>query len=124
MATTQHRAKRKSTGGRYKAARSKRKFEIGRLAILTKLGLQKTKTVKTKGGNSKSKLASGETINLVGKDNKIVKAKILNVIENKANRHFVRRNIITKGTVVETDKGQAKVTSRPGQEAVLNGVLV
>ena len=34
-----------------------------------------------------------------------------------ANRHYVRRNILTKGTVITTDKGNAVITSRPGQEA-------
>ena len=47
-----------------------------------------------------------------------------NVIENKANPNYVRRNIITKGAIVETSAGKAKVTSRPGQDGVINGVLI
>ena len=58
------------------------------------------------------------------KTNKYNKVKILNIIGNPANRNFVRRNIITKGTVLETDAGKAVVTSRPGQEGVINTVLV
>ena len=49
---------------------------------------------------------------------------IVNVVENPANPHLVRRNIITKGCVVETKLGKAKVTSRPGQEGSVNGVLI
>ena len=46
------------------------------------------------------------------------------VSENTADRHFVRHNIITKGAIVMTSKGKAKVTNRPGQEGIINAVLV
>jgi small subunit ribosomal protein S8e len=36
----------------------------------------------------------------------------------------VRRNIITKGAVVDTDIGHVKITSRPGQSGALNGIKV
>jgi small subunit ribosomal protein S8e len=36
----------------------------------------------------------------------------------------VRRNIITRGAVVETKLGRARITSRPGQHGVANAVLV
>ena len=49
---------------------------------------------------------------------------ILGVIENTANPNYVRRNIITKGAIVETPEGNAKVTSRPGQDGVINGILI
>jgi len=52
------------------------------------------------------------------------KSKIKEVVKNKANRHFVRRNILTKGAVIETELGKAKITSRPGQEGMVNAVLV
>ena len=50
--------------------------------------------------------------------------KILNVVENSANPHLVRRNILTKGAIVETEMGKVKVTSRPGQDACLNGIAL
>ena len=49
---------------------------------------------------------------------------ILGVVENTANPNYVRRNIITKGAIVETPEGNAKVTSRPGQDGVINGILI
>jgi len=58
------------------------------------------------------------------KTKKYSKVEIKTVVENPANRHYVRRNILTKGTIVDTSLGKAKITSRPGQEAVLNGILV
>jgi SSU ribosomal protein S8E len=53
-----------------------------------------------------------------------VVAEIKNVVENPANPHYVRRNIINKGAVLETNMGKIKVTSRSGQNGALNGVLL
>ena len=58
------------------------------------------------------------------KTKKYSKEKIKTIVENNANRHFVRRNIMTKGAVVETAKGKVKITSRPGQVGVLQGILI
>jgi small subunit ribosomal protein S8e len=33
-------------------------------------------------------------------------------------------NVITKGAIIETEKGLAKVVSRPGQDGVVNAVLI
>jgi small subunit ribosomal protein S8e len=46
------------------------------------------------------------------------------VTENPANKNFVRRNILTKGAVVATDLGKAKITSRPGQDGEVNAILL
>ena len=54
----------------------------------------------------------------------VLKPEILTVLENSANTHFVRRNIVTKGAVVETEIGKVKITSRPGQKGIVNGVLI
>ena len=125
MVITQSRSKRKVSGGRYKAARSKRKFEIGRSSSQTKVAPKKLKKIRTKGGGSKNRLLRTETANLYDpKTKKYTKTKIKSVVENPANRHFVRRNIITKGCVIETEKGKAKVTSRPGQDGMVNAVLI
>ncbi|MEM1996276.1 MAG: 30S ribosomal protein S8e, partial [Thermoplasmatales archaeon] len=52
------------------------------------------------------------------------RVKILNVAENIAETHFAQRNIITKGAVIVTELGRAKVTSRPGQNGMINAVLI
>jgi len=125
MVVTQGKSKKKKTGGRIVDYRSKRKYEKGNLPANTKLGDKKLKTVRTKGGNSKTKQMSNNTINVTDqKAKKTYKTEIKGVLENPANRHYVRRNILTKGTVVETAKGKAMITSRPGQQGVLNAVLV
>jgi len=119
------RAKKKPTGGRYKLARSKRKHEIGRRPTLTKLGKHKVHATRTKGGQKKMKLLDAQFANVYDpKNQKFSKSAIKNVEKSPANRHFVRRNIIVKGTIIETDAGKAKVTSRPGQSGTVNAVLI
>lgn len=124
MAISQLRSRRSVTGSRYVAARKKKKYELGRQPSFTKIGERTVRSIRVLGNNRKIKLLNVQYMNLVGKDNKCSKAKIITVVENPANRHYVRRNILTKGTIVDTDKGKAKITSRPGQEGTINGVLV
>ena len=58
---------------------------------------------------------------------KAMKAEILSVEENAANRLFTRRNIITKGAVIKVKvdgkEQTAKVTSRPGQDGIVQAVI-
>lgn len=125
MALWQGLSRRKSTGGRLIRARKKLRSEIGRERIAAHVGAHKHKLVRTKGANEKVKLLSTDKINVTdAKTGKTTPATLTNVVENPANVHYVRRNIITKGAVVETSAGKAKVTSRPGQHGALNGVLV
>lgn len=125
MAVTQRRSKKKASGGIKVSACKKRVYERGSLPILTRLGAKKLKSVRTKGGGKKIKQASNEYANVTdSKTKKTIKAKIKGVEENPANRHFVRRNILTKSTVIDTEKGKARITSRPGQEGTINAVLV
>ena len=125
MVIVQSRPKRKLSGARYKAYRKKRMHEMGRSPTLTRIEQRKIKIIRTRGGNSKYRLMNTTIANVLDKkSNTYEKIKIVSVVENPANRHFVRRNIITKGTIIKTEKGNAKVTSRPGQDGTVNAVLV
>ncbi len=125
MAIWQGTSVRKPTGARAKTNRNKRKMEFGREPAETKIGDRRIKTIRTKGGNEKIRLTNEQSINVVDpKTQKVQLAEIISVVENHANSHFVRRNIITKGAVVETSAGKVKVTSRPGQEGTINGVII
>ncbi len=125
MAITQHRSKRKPTGGRYKAYRGKRLYEKGSPATNTRIGSKKTKLVKGRGFNYKFKALRLEEANVfVPKEKKYVKAELKNVLENPANRNYARRNIITKGAIIESSIGKIKVTNRPGQEGFINAILI
>ncbi len=125
MALWQGNSRRKPTGGRLIRAAKKRRSEIAREHIDAHVGEHRQKLARTKGANQKVKLLSSDSIVVIDpKTNKAKKATLTNVVENKANIHYVRRNIITKGAIVETSAGKARVTSRPGQSGALNGVLI
>ena len=125
MSISQARSKRKSTGSRYRDFRGKKHHECGNIAVNTKIGQLKAKQIRKRGGEQKNILLNTDIINVMDtKTKKAVKAKIQNVIDNPANVNFVRANILTRGTVIETDKGKARITNRPGQEGTVNGVLI
>ncbi len=125
MALWQGKSRRSETGRRIRYSRSKRKFEIGREQHLTTIGLTTLKKVRTKGKNQKTRAKTTNIAHVVDpKNNKTTKIDILSVIENKANIHYVRRNIINKGAIIETKLGKAQVTSRPGQSGTINAVLL
>jgi len=125
MARSQHRSIRKVTGGLYRPSRGKKKNELAGYSAMTRLSEErKTQVKRTPGGNRKISLIAGNNINVTDKKGKAVKTQILNVVENPANPNLVRRNILTKGAVVETKLGKARITSRPGQEGTVNGVLL
>lgn len=125
MALSQAKSRRSATGARYKDHRKKKQHEKGNNPVLTRIGELKRRVLRVIGGNTKSKQLLAEVVNVVDpKSGKAVKAKLKNVTSNEANRNYVRRNILTKGTVVDTDKGQVRITNRPGQEGTVNGVLV
>ena len=116
---------RKPTGGRLILSRKKRRFEVAPEDAETKLGEHSQKLIRSRGSNLKVKLLATDSINVTDtKTGKAKKATIKTVTENPANIHYVRRNIITKGAVVDTDLGKVRITSRPGQSGALSGVLV
>lgn len=116
---------RKPTGGKIHLARKKRKYELGNLPLLTKIGKEKRKIVRTKGGGIKVKAFAVEFANVLDPNTRTIKkVKILDVLENPADPQLVRRKIITKGAIIQTELGKAKVTSRPSQTGTVNAIKV
>jgi small subunit ribosomal protein S8e len=126
MPLWQGKSKRKVTGGRRKFASKKRRYEIGSEKQVTVIeDRERKKSARTRGGSRKTRVLGTNVVNVTDiKKNKTVKTKILTVIENPANPFYVRRNIITKGAIIETELGKARVTSRPGQDGLINAVLI
>lgn len=125
MTIFQGRGHRKPSGGKLRRSRIKRRYELGREATLTRIGPNATKKLRTMGGNYKTIVMRTDTVNLFNpKDRTSKKAKIITVKSNPANSHYVQRNIMNKGTIIQTDQGLAKITSRPGQEGAINAVLL
>ena len=122
---TRGKTKNSGSGARYIAYRKTKQYEIAGKSTMTKVGEQKLKTKRSRGGETKIRILDANTVNVFDpKTKKYATATIKTVVENPANSQYVRRNIITKGTVVETTKGKAKITSRPGQTGFLNATLV
>ena len=125
MALWQGKSKRKPTGGRLAHSRSKKRFEIGRELQQAKIGETSMNVARSRGCVRNYRLLRSDQVSVTDpKSGKSFNSKILEVIENTANPNYVRQNIITKGSVIETEKGKAKVTSRPGQHGVVNAVLI
>lgn len=120
---SQLRSRRKASGGRYKAVRKKKLREVGRDPLYTLIGKKKINFYRGVGGMVKRSLAIAEEANVFD-GSKHKKVKVLSVVDNKANRHFIRRNVITKGAVIKTEIGDARVVNRPGQEGFINAVMI
>ncbi|MEM1689538.1 MAG: 30S ribosomal protein S8e [Candidatus Hadarchaeales archaeon] len=119
------RSLKKPTGGIRRMSRKKRKREIGREFLEPTIGPRKLIKVRVRGGNYKLRLLSADYANVFDpRTGKASKVKIISVVENPANPHFSRRNILTKGAIIETEIGRARVTSRPGQNGVVNAILI
>lgn len=122
---TQGRSKRRISGSRRRTYRKKKLYEKGSPPTLTLLGSRNVKKIRMKGGNMKIRVLLSDLVNLYNPNTKqFIKAKIKTISDNPANRNYVRRNIMTKGTIVETDQGKARITNRPGQEGAINAVLI
>lgn len=116
---------RNKAGGRLIRAAGKRKYEMGREPTLTQLGVMRKKKRRGFGGTSKLALLRASHVNVKDSATGMTRTvKIETVEANPANRNYVRRNIITKGAIVQTEMGKAKVTNRPGQDGVVNGILM
>lgn len=117
--------KRKLTGGKKRAYRSKKKYEQGGFAAETMLGEPKRKQSRGFGGNCKVKVLSDKFASVTNpKTGKTEKCEIVRVVKNEANVDYNRRGVITKGAEIETTLGLARVTSRPGNDGIINAVLI
>ena len=125
MAIWQGSSLRKPSGARSRRNKNKRNAEFGRNPAETRIVDEVKKEIVARGNCTKTRATVAKRINVIDpKDNSSKNVEMLTVLENGANSHFVRRNIITKGAIVETEIGKAKITSRPGQKGIVNGVLI
>lgn len=120
-------SRKKISGGKFKERRGKKKSELGREGLSCEvMEKDRRKKVGVRGyKNQKERLQHAGQVNLTDKEKgKTSKEKIDEVIENPANPHFARRDIITKGAIIQTSDGKAKVTSRPGQDGQINAIKI
>ena len=114
----------KTTGGRRKPLRIRRKYETDRYPNEAINGAQVTITRRVRGNNSKVALKSIDFVNLATGNSKVVKSKIIKVLDNSTNNDYKRRGIISKGAILETEEGKCKIVSKPGQNGIANSILL
>ncbi|PSQ57439.1 30S ribosomal protein S8e [Halobacteriales archaeon SW_7_71_33] len=114
---------RRRTGGRRKPASDRKKHQVGREPTETTVGESRLKTVEARGDTRKVRVLRTDEAN-VATGGETVRATIEDVVENDADPNYARRNIVTKGAVLETSEGRARVTSRPGQSGQVDAVLL
>jgi len=116
---------RKVTGGRRRPAQMKRRAEIGLAPADTHIGEDRRRIIRTYGGNDKVRALRAAFANVTdAKNGETKKVKIEKVEENGANPNYVRRNLLTKGAVIKTEIGRARIMSRPGQDGIINALLL
>ena len=114
----------KITGGRRIPLRIRRKYEIDRYPNEAVNGAQVTITRRVRGNNNKTALKTIDFVNLATGGAKVKKAKIIKVLDNATNNDYKRRGIITKGAILETQEGKCRVISKPGQNGIVNAILL
>ena len=121
-------SRRKPTGGRLKRPnryRGKRRTEVASEEQLAYVGeADARKNYRKRSGSQTVRILSVNQVNVNMKDGKTLRATVKNVVGNDADPNYIRRNIVTKGAVLDTDQGLVKVTSRPGMHGVVSGILV
>jgi len=116
--------KTSGSGRKQRKFRDKLLSEVGGAFASTKVDEKNEgRFERVRGGNTKVKLKRANFAN-ISTPQGMKKAKIKSVAESPDNRHHARMNIITRGAVIETEIGKARVTSRPGQDGVVNAVLL
>ena len=119
----QGRSTRKRTGGRLKHASNKKRHQLGREPAETTVDETRLQYIDARGTDEKVRALS-TNVAQVADGGEVTEAEIENVVDNPANVNYARRNIVTKGAVIETSAGRARVTSRPGQTGQVSAVLL
>lgn len=114
---------RKISGGKYHKQRKKKLYEMPGLSRNVKLGEERRKKLRVRGGSLKTVLLATNKVNLMNKDthkSKVVKIK--SIVDVPSNRYV--KDIMVKGTIIDTEAGRARITNRPGQEGNVQAIII
>ncbi|XP_061367599.1 small ribosomal subunit protein eS8-like isoform X2 [Gastrolobium bilobum] len=102
--------KRRATGGKKKAWRKKRKYELGRQPANTKISSNKTvRRIRVRGGNVKWRALRLDTGNYSwGSEAVTRKTRILDVVYNASNNELVRTQTLVRSAIVQVDAAPFK----------------
>ena len=98
------RHKRRATGGRMPIHKKKRKFEMGRVPSMTKIGAKRVIFVRGRGGNIKTRALKNDHGNFSwGSEAISCKTRIMDTVYNATNNELVRTKTLVKNTIVHVD---------------------
>jgi small subunit ribosomal protein S8e len=98
---------------------------MGRTPTETLMGETKRRTIDSRSKAKKMPALRLTQVNVTDPAKNITtRAEVQDVEKNPANMDYQRRKVITRGTIIKTTKGRAMVTSRPGQDGILNAILI
>lgn len=98
---------------------------MGRTPTETLMGDTKRTTIDSRSKTKKVPALRLTQVNVTDPaKNVTTRAEVQDVEKNPANMDYQRRKVITRGTIIKTTKGRAMVTSRPGQDGILNAILI
>ena len=98
------RHKRRATGGRMPIHKKKRKFEMGRVPTMTKLGAKKCINVRGRGNNVKRRALRADNGNFAwGSESMAAKTRVLDTVYNATNNELVRTKTLVKNAIVLID---------------------
>ncbi|AFP65529.1 40S ribosomal protein S8 (nucleomorph) [Chroomonas mesostigmatica CCMP1168] len=96
--------KKKSTGGKKRIWRKKRKHELGRPSANTKIGNKQISLIRVRGGNIKKRALKLDQGNFSLISSSVTrKARIISVAYNATNNELVRTNTLVKGSIIFID---------------------
>ena len=96
--------KRRATGAKKSIHRKKRKHELGRQPANTRLGEQRVRLVRVRGGNYKLRALRLNKGNFAwGSEGIAEKTRIMDVVYNASNNELVRTKTLVKGAIVSVD---------------------
>lgn len=121
---TENLLKRKKTGGKRHKSRGRRAYEKDGYPLEPVVGEPRRKIFRVRGGNIRVGILSDQFANVVVSGGKVVRSKIIRVKESSASREYQRRGVITKGSIIVTEIGEARVTSKPSDDGVINAVII
>lgn len=114
---------RSGSAGRRGKFSDKRLAHIGGVFTATRVAAaEQRRIIRLRGGRRKAILKRATFVNALIKG-KVIKIKIISVIGGPNPEH-VRANIVTKGSILNTEAGKIQVTNRVGQDGIVNGKIV
>ena len=98
------RHKRRATGGRMPVHKKKRKFEMGRVPSMTKIGNKRVIFIRGRGGNIKTRALKNDHGNFSwGSEAISCKTRVMDTVYNATNNELVRTKTLVKNTIVFID---------------------